>query len=944
MAGGELTITHPEKGTGTIAPELLQQAQAKGWSLAGDVPISHPEKGTGVVDASLLPEALGKGWAVAGGGPREDTTVGLPDIPLAADQGPVTLEAFAPDLQQREEQATLVRAQQDIAAQRQREEQQANLEREFGVGFTGQGLANAVQTAGEGLSRGVSLGFDAPMAYAQAGAAKLAEAVAGPANPDLPLTFGAALNEAQRGIEGHQQANPVTAGVSDAAGAVLPALATGGKTLAMRLAARAPSGVLARKAAGMGVSAAGRLGLTGAALEAPGLAGSLRRIAAPVVRLGVEGGAQGAIQGGARGADDLWMSDDAASVWDIARAGAGEMWDGGLLGTVLGGGVGLGLGLRAARGGAGAAKSMQGLDLTLEAPPSKAPPAEPGMTYTAPDEAGAVRSVMASKLKLTPEQATEARKVAYPKTRDKWNEFLTLGQRFDNELDIAAKKNFVRANAQGPAPTDFGSVRAELGLDRASLEALAEHGAVKFDGKGGAATVLRLASQLDSLEDDLFLQATRETLTEGDVFIALDQAKRDTQKAIAQANRNNPFLFDTLDPKGIQIRGFLEDDAAWSPALAKMQRETNEGWAKSISARMDSDLGSMAAERGVKSQWNPYDLEEKVSDSWLMSHMNGIGAHPVEEQTAQAVNRWLNATSDDVLTRARAYGGKELNAAAERMNTLRRELQQELGEVAKVNANTAPAGAPALGVLGQVPGAAYVTEAALDRARQWAHKQTVTGLEAVDRAAELRALVGKARPSVAGAVVRGVQGGEKASKAVEDYLRVALTGEPTKDEQDALAVLERAFGPAMAQAAAADMQRQREFLLNKSQTTDRLTLRRYADAALRPVEAIKRISEGSAYREDRETLEALNPALLKRFTDTALEKLSSTETTYDDRLRASQALALPLDPSLEPGRYAQHQEMAARQSLMAKEKQEQGSAVLTPGNRREPRMGKLMEE
>lgn len=962
MPGAQLTATRgEEKRTfdGGDA-ELLRAAVEKGWTIDGHTVVQRGEEYRAVPadKADLLEAAAAKGWSVRGG--AADGL--LPDIPLAADQAPVTLEAFAPDLAQKQGAIDAAGVQRDLQAQKQREAQQAALEREFGAGLTSiGGLANAAQTAGEGVSRGLSLGFDAPMAAAQSMVADAQDFYRGdqpegttvhstrPVGED-PGSF--IRPEVRQGIAQRAVINPGTAFVGDAAGSVLPAIATGGESLTARLAARAPTGILAQKAAGLGVRSAGALGLAGAVLEAPGLAGSLARVAAPAVKLAVEGGSQGLVQGATRAANDLWLSGDATGVWDYVRAGAGGAWGGGLLGTALGGAVGTGLGLRTL--GKGGTMQLKGLGLLDDAAkPNVNPPAEPSLQYTPPAEENAVREAVAERLKLTPEQAAKQKNELYPKVRDKVNEFFDLEDRFREELDIAAKKRWVAKNATGPAPVEFGDVRAELGLTTPELEALAQQGAIQLDGKGGTGMVTRLIARLDDLENDLFVKSLKEPLTEGEVHTAIDQAKRYTDEVSKWAAQRNPYLHDLLDPKADQLRTFLVDKKVWPAALADMQEQTNSTWSTSIAARMDSDLSNVAGTLGKKSQWRKYENARKVNDAWLNGHFNGIGASPVEEQTSQAVNRWLNSSSDDALTRARIYGDKESIAAAERLNRLRREIQQDLGTVADINANTgadsavaALARGQALGVLNQVPGASYVAEAAADRAREWAHKATVKGLEAVDRAAELRALVGKARPSVVGALAGSAEGGAKAAKAVDDYLRVALSGQPSEDEQQMLAVLEGSFGSEMAQAAAADMQRQREFLLQKQQEgADRASMRRYGAAALEPLDALERVSKGISTREDRETLQALNAPLYQRFVDKAVDNLSRKSTTYDDRLRASQALALPLDPSLEPENYAMHQQVAAQQSTMAaQQKAAQGESILTPGNQREPRMGKLLEE
>lgn len=953
MPGTQLTATRGSETRTFDASDasLLRAAVEKGWTVDGHTVVRREDSYRAVPSDrdDLLEAATSKGWALVGGSPVApfEGWVAPPAMaPTDGSFGEAALAASAPVLEQRTDAAAQQKFARELAAQRTEEARRAQLEQQYGAGLSAQGLGNAAATAGEGVSRGLALGFDAPAAYIQAGVEQLLESkrLGGPANPDVPRDFGASLQAAREGIAGHQEANPLLAAGSELTGAAGPAILSGGESLAARVAAKTPAGLVARKAAQYGVGATSRIALT-----APGLKGSLLRVAAPAVRLGIEGGVQGAAQGAGAEANRLWADEDTHSVAEYLSAMGGGAASGFGLGSVVGLGIGAGLGSKALAGGPEKyeqlAKGMGLIRATEPAAEAAAGVAAPA-AYPEPPKPGLMRKLAGKVVKLTPEQVSAARNKAYGPIRDKWNEFLRLGQRFDEELDIAAKKNFVRTAAPEPSTFRFEDVVDDpvLGLSKGDLEALADQGAVLHDGKGGAAAVHRLVSRIESLKDDLFeLSVSKQRpngLTQGDVFIATDQAKRDVDKLVAWANSRNPYLYEALAPKADQLRGLLVDESMWPRALTQAQASTNGTWAPAISAKMDTSLNNMSGKLGVKSEYNPYDLTDKINDKWLGSHLASIG-QATEEQTADAVQRLLNTAADDAVNRAGVYGSKDAQEAAARMSKLRNEIQAELGAAGQFNA--AASGSPAgIGITG------YAQEAALNRVREFAHKSTVDASKRVERAATLPTLLGKKPSAVAAGATKAAGQRDKIAAGVERFYDQVASGEADEDNARYVATLEQAFGPEMANAERARFSRQQQFLMQKSGDPKdprfKTQFRKYAEPALHPLEAIDRVAAGEATTEDRETLAALHPKLLADFTRRALEAVSKASPTYHQRLRISQALGVPLDASLDPVRYQMHQEIAAQQAGQAAQAREaqQQQQVLTPGNRTQPEVNELV--
>jgi hypothetical protein len=792
-------------------------------------------------------------------------------------------------------------------------------------------------------------------------------------------TYAELFDAAKEGVAGRREANPMLSGGVELAGNVGLALASGGSSLAARggatglitrIAAKTPTGTLARKAAQAGIWAGAKVA---AKAEAPGLAGSLARIAAPAVALGTEGAVGGAVAGAVQEANQAWLANDYDSVWDLASAAGWGLLKGGAIGLGLGTVIGAGKGLLAERGGAEAGKQALregGLvpeDLTQMADDLPVPPEEASMAYPKPESSGGLAQ---RALKLTPEQSKKLRDGTYGRVRDKFNRFVRLDDELAETLDISAKRQYAVSNGSEVAPTDFHTVREELGFDTGYFKRLMSDPAIAAD-QSSMRILRRLDKQLEGLEKKQFEAASggfedvkipawntdemsvlpssaarrAKPLSEGAVYMDVDQMKRFVQRARADANDQNlGLLYDELAPVDETLVDYLQSDVAWSPKLAEINRITNPTWAKSITAKSDGQLSGFTLRKGEKLDANAYEYQRQVNDGWLDGHMSRVGV-PQEEQRALAMQRMLNAASDDALTRARVYGSKEMRKAADEMVKLRREIEADLGQITQWNTNTEAAGETAknLGVLAQVPGAAWAVESAANKARERAYKSTVDSIDAIDKAAAMRGLFRAASPNrTLNVALKSAPMAAENLPEVAGYIERMVAGGPEQmdDEDKSIAELERVFGPEMAAVHSAKMEAQRQFLLaragNPDSPADRAKLYRYGDAALRPLKAIDRVAAGVGTAEDREAVQALYPALWKRFVDGAIRTMNKRERTYDDRLKASRALGLPVDASLQP------QNLSALQQLAntAAGPEAQG-AMLSPSQTRPPDMASI---
>lgn len=134
-----------------------------------------------------------------------------------------------------------------------------------------------------------------------------------------------------------------------------------------------------------------------------------------------------------------------------------------------------------------------------------------------------------------------------------------------------------------------------------------------------------------------------------------------------------------------------------------------------------------------------------------------------------------------------------------------------------------------------------------------------------------------------------------------------------QDHHSSLMQIQDELGPDMAQAIGAKYQAKTAFLLEKAgsppldmfgRPTRRdpvtaLKLSRYVDAAENPVGALQRIGNGQGTSEDQETLQALYPQMYSEFAQKALENIDDS-TPYPQRVKASLALGVPADRTMDP--------------------------------------------
>lgn len=283
--------------------ELRKQAPAPGASLVPTAPgLPTPDS-----LAQLQPEGevdWGAAGLAAGAAP------GVPPLPLGRPRTPGTGIDLAGDIRQAQQRLYAGEAERDTA-----------LQREYGgaLGQTGAGV--------HGLLRGATLGLSDPLIGGLTAAAVSAL---------TDRTFSQAYADARADMAKMAEANPVTAIGTQLAGAVAPALLTGGTGVAGTAARLTPAG----RAAMVGQRMAERAGIQTAARGA----GPLGRALAGAATGAAGAATEGALGGLGAGFAEATLPENITSPARFAEELVKGAGSGALIGTAFGGVFGAGAG------------------------------------------------------------------------------------------------------------------------------------------------------------------------------------------------------------------------------------------------------------------------------------------------------------------------------------------------------------------------------------------------------------------------------------------------------------------------------------------------------------------------------------------------------------------------------------------------------------------------
>lgn len=601
----------------------------------------------------------------------------------------------------------------DAIAQRDEQvaAQEAALQAEHG-GLGSQALAGL-----EGFGRGATLGLSDVVAE---GASGLAATLGGPNVPraagpglDAPLAdenaFTLAYKEARADIQARRAANPVTAGLSEVAGAVAPTLLGGGTGALARVAGAAPANLVNRA----GVAAAGR-----AAGAAPGI---LRAAGAGAVGGAVEGGLAAGTLAASEVAPEI-IADPGLAAEHILTATSEGALVGGVFGGIFGGAakaltrgasklddVGESLAAKApdntnaVPAGPATPESLDEITFNLEAKPAAITPEELAAVDTRGKYAKIVEQQQALEGKYDDALQVETRAI-----RTEMDDILRGVNKVDEFGGIAAKRAANEAAAAGEL------VEVPSGVFDDKLKAWSKNvGVVK--GRGASAQPITrelsqrhvqtravtqaISDELDSFAGKLtdaeskglgamknHIAAVSEKIDDafragdlGEAYSLLDQG---IKGSMGRMRANMPeWSKNKIEELYPTIQKFLEDESVWG-SLAQRQKAVNPHWAARIGNSQDASwkqYTSIAGERAAN-EWDNLNLASDTAIKGLLSNIGDAGAARAEE----VFRKNLRAMARDAVERSKAWGGKDLQVEAERIVTRVAKIEDRLNTVARL--------------------------------------------------------------------------------------------------------------------------------------------------------------------------------------------------------------------------------------------------------------------
>jgi hypothetical protein len=822
----------------------------------------------------------------------------------------------------------------------ERAQRQAALQAEHG-GAAGQAMAGV-----ESALRGLSLGGSDAAGAAITGTAhaltsdggpqltpearqRMAELGIGAPAEDTRGAFARGYDTAREQQDSRREANPGISVAGEVAGALLPALATGGTSAVARGLQYTPAALAGRAGAATALRVGG---------AAPGIA-----------RAALAGAAGGAVEGGLAGLavgatrlDSQQVQDPGLAVEHIMSAAGEGLLIGGGIGGILGGAA-RGLQMGAERLG-GVAQRMapkaapvasgpvdpEAITIALEARPLTAtalPEPPRGKLQALSDRARAAMGGF--------DEAVQDGTIAIRRDQD---ELMRAVDFVDEHGGIAAKQRANLFNVDGPvssAEVDdlLGGITNEIAQWRAGRSAA---GLVSGGGRAALDSV-----QKSLQENGVLIRQALQRGNVGDAYNLLDQGVKGFLGKARNSTKAAPVqdLIERLYPR---VQQFLEDVDTWGE-LAQRQRIANPDWAARITAAKDARVRQFTVVAGERAanEWDNRLLANDAGIKGLVSNVGDAGMIGTEE----AYRTWIRAQARDATSRARAWGGPILQDQAERATQAAQRIENRLDAVSQLRRDAIAGGkqmqqssaemvAGAVGMVAPPVGYAITGTAQLGRRLLAAVGQAGAGAGArvTNSAAQLvrgaaRVADTAARRAPLPAAVEGVLSQEKYDQAVQEAQQLAHAGSPaTLQLLEQAAEIERE-DPQLAEAYATRHLQRASYIASKlpkatsvaifapkpalDPVTDR-SLRRTVAAAYEPAAAIERISNAMGSPEDVEALRKLYPAMYNSFVRQVkahLEQLPEPPD-YDTRLRIASVTGLQTDPSVAPLSIARAQQAA----------------------------------
>jgi hypothetical protein len=830
----------------------------------------------------------------------------------------------------------------DVAKEQAAQAQAAADEAEYGD------KTGIVQTAGEGIARGFSLGFDTPMALAQSGVEYLGNKTFEALNPGRPsVGFDETYGKNVEAIKKRQEVNRGTAIASEIYGTIVPAIATGGTSLGARAAALAPTAAVSR----LGVAAGAR---TAAALGAGTVSGKVAGLLAGAA-------VEGAMWGAAQQVNQAYLEGDYDGVAQHALAGAAlgagiGAAAAGVFGTVAKLGRMIG-GMRVRSEAQTLADDLQKIregtpelkpntDLTPEVPtvPDRPPVTETPMMQPIQGEEATAGKAFArgAKAKAAFKQAQQE---ATTTIVDLGSENAKL---WDEALDWAnvhmKPKAALKALAEGPPPDPEAAKMAVLNqfmeLRNNVIQLSAEAETTNMFRAGGARQLKKILQFMDKEEATIFNGLSEDGMKGlANGLISMDRTKRFVQRAAAAAKAG--IDGDVTAQKAIRDisegpRAFLEDSNILGEGWSSLQTNTNKAWTAYIPFA-DANESRFVLHENLQTRKSTRDLYAMLpdySDEKVGAFLKNINSAEARQGESVLVNtprlqadlieqlgkyydvsgnhgevvQQIRKNADRIADQVKRL--KDIQNVANKYESITEKLDGvPLAKAIFGAASTAVDTVESHTTLGSASTAAKVIDGAAT-----GFSKAMTGTQ------KAASRIGKA--ANAAQLLRPTLTYEAVKSILSDAKKVTTPG--TAEHRQMIYYVqnvEEQAGPEVAQAVAAHVMASAQFLASKmpgggaqdiwgaDTQLDPLTqkkLANYAEVASNPMRAIERLGQNAATPEDLETLKAVWPSLYNNFRKLAVKKLADSENrpSYAQRVRLSMLLGVPLDSSMDPKSFA----------------------------------------
>ncbi len=457
-------------------------------------------------------------------------------------------------------------------------------------------------------------------------------------------------------------------------------------------------------------------------------------------------------------------------------------------------------------------------------------------------------------------------------------------------------------------------------VERVLKERLDNTNAVFF---GSSGATLKQAQEAADATRNALMDVYAGKKSTADALVALDDFKSFLQRG---TNVKNPMAQQTLENLSEGMRLHLEDSNVYG-AFADGQRKLNRSIYEGIAAEYDDSIRAWSKQGSEQSEFDPFLVHKRPNEQHIGGFLNSIAKSEVRGDEA-AFRKFLRLKAIDAQTRADLYQSPLLAEKAQKIASAAGRIEDSINAVAlKAKDRTAwekfagsaatvrnvaamssvatgPAGLAVAGAaqlvgsrwFASAVGTAAKKAAALEHSLAAASDMAVHNITMQGKAARGAVVSAASAGAINRAIkqARDLEDNDSSASAQLRMLKEELQADdPAFADHAVNAVKARAkflsekAGPAM---DSSDPLGPRPPLQNRVQQA---ALQRYADAAVVPANALRRLGAGIGTAEDIETLRTLYPALYADFVQRVQAKIQNVNPTVKQRQNLQRITGVP---------------------------------------------------